>query len=203
MFKDREDAGRKLAERLLVYRDKKSVVLALPRGGVAVGYEVAKALHAPLDTIVARKIGAPGNPEYAIGAIAPGGVRIMDDSVWGVESIVSEELREMERRQRKYKSGFYVGDLLPDAIIVVDDGVATGKTACAALASAAAAYPGAIRIFAAPVAAPDSLEEIKRYADEVVVLEAPPEFMAVGEWYAFFPQLTDEEVIEYLEKARR
>lgn len=201
MFQDRSDAGKKLAEALLKYKGKNTLVLALPRGGVEVGYEVAKFLGAPLDTIVARKVGAPGNPEYAVGAIAPGGVRIIDESVHGIESVIEDETREMHRRMEKYKSGSYTRGMKPETVIVVDDGVATGKTACAALRFAQAEYPKAKLIFAAPVGAPDSLLRIKREADEVVCLEAPAEFIAVGEWYGHFPQLQDGEVIEYLEKA--
>lgn len=200
MFKDRTEAGMKLAEALKQFAGPKTIVLALPRGGVEVGFEVAKALNAPLDTIVARKIGMPGNPEYAIGAIAPGGVQIVEESVRGVDHVVRAETEEMERRMRKYKSGSYIR-AEPDVIILIDDGVATGKTAAAALAYARAAFPKAKLIFAAPVASQHSLRLLKQYADEVVCLLVPVDFMAVGEWYASFPQLTDEQVIWYLEKS--
>jgi len=200
MFANREEAGKKLAEALLEYKDKKVIVLALPRGGVPVGYEIARALGCALDTIVARKVGAPGNPEYAVGAIAPG-VRFVDESVRGIESIIADETEEMKRRMEKYKSGSYARSTKPDVAIVVDDGVATGKTAVAALRYARAAYPKARLVFAAPVGPPDAVALLRREADEVVFLEAPAEFMAVGEWYASFPQLKDEEVIRYLEKA--
>ncbi|OGG76677.1 hypothetical protein A3B35_00340 [Candidatus Kaiserbacteria bacterium RIFCSPLOWO2_01_FULL_54_24] len=202
MFVDRSQAGQKLAGALVGYKGKKALVLALPRGGVPVGYEIAKVLHCPLDTVVARKVGAPGNPEYAVGAIAPGGVRILEESVYGIEKVIEEETKEMGRRMKKYRSGSYARGVRPEVVILVDDGVATGKTASAALAYARAAYPKAKLVFAAPVGAQDSLARIKREADEVVLLEIPPEFMAVGEWYVSFPQLRDEEVVEYLEKAR-
>ena len=202
MFADRSQAGRKLAEALVEYKNKKALVLALPRGGVPVGYEIAKVLHCSLDTIVARKVGAPGNPEYAVGAIAPGGIRVLDESMHGIEKVIENETREMERRIERYGSGSYALGVHPEVVILVDDGVATGKTASAALAYARAAYPKAKLVFAAPVGAQDSLARIKREADEVVLLEIPPEFMAVGEWYVSFPQLRDEEVVEYLEKAR-
>lgn len=202
MFKDRTEAGVKLAKALRKFASAKTIVLALPRGGVEVGFEVAKALNAPLDTIVARKVGAPGNTEYAIGAIAPGGIKIVDESISGVDDAVRRETAEMERRIKKYRSGFYSRKIQPDNVIVVDDGVATGKTATVALAYARAAHPKAKIVFAAPVASQDSLRLIEQNADEVVCLLAPPDFMAVGEWYVSFPQLKDEEVISYLEKAR-
>ena len=205
MFKDRSDAGRKLAEALFVYKDKKVLVLALPRGGVPVGYEIARALRCPFDTIVARKVGAPDNPEYAVGAIAPGlpgeeSVLVIDEPVVGIESVIAEETKEMERRMEKYKSGTYAKGAKPETVIIVDDGVATGKTALAAIRSARAAYPKAKVIFAAPVGAPDAVARITQEADKVICLETPEEFMAVGEWYGSFPQLSDEAVIWYLEK---
>src|SRR3989344_4568387 len=201
MFKDRSDAGKKLAEALVAYKDKKVLVLALPRGGVPVGYEIARALRCPLDTIVARKVGAPDNPEYAVGAIAPGGVLVIDEPVGGIESVIAEETKEMERRMEKYKSGSYAGNVKAETIIIVDDGVATGKTALAAIRSALAANPKAKVIFAAPVGAPDAVARITQEADKVICLETPEEFMAVGEWYGSFPQLSDEAVVWYLEKA--
>ena len=206
MFKDRSDAGRKLAEALFTYKDKKILVLALPRGGVPVGYEIARALRCPLDTIVARKVGAPDNPEYAVGAIAPSlpgeeSVLVIDEPVSGIESVIAEETKEMERRMEKYKSGTYAKGAKPETVIIVDDGVATGKTALAAIRSARAAYPQAKIIFSAPVGAPDAVARITQEADKVICLETPEEFMAVGEWYGSFPQLSDEAVIWYLEKA--
>lgn len=203
MFNDRADAGHKLAEALRAHAGKRAVVLALPRGGVPVGYEIAKVLKAPLDTIVARKVGAPANPEYAVGAIAPGGVRIIDAWAGNVEAVVREETKEMERRIEKYKSGSYVRGVEPEIVIIVDDGVATGKTALAAVRSARIMYPEAKVVFAAPVGAPDSLKALEREADEVVVLEVPEEFDAVGKWYKHFPQIEDEEVIRFLELSAR
>ena len=203
MFADRKEAGGRLAKALLKYKGTRVVVLTLPRGGVPVGYEIARALECPLDTVVARKIGAPGNPEFAVGAIAPGGIEILDIPREEVAKVIREEEAEMERRIKKYKSGTYVHSLIPDTVIVCDDGIATGKTAMAALASSRAAYPHAKLIFAAPVGAPDSIELLRRYADEVVCLETPPSFGAVGEWYEDFPQVEDKEVVRLLETAKR
>ena len=203
MFEDRREAGRKLAATLSEYAGKNTLVLALPRGGVEVAFEVAKALSAPLDTIVARKIGMPGAPEYAVGAIAPGEVRVIEHKVPGIDTVIAREAEEMRRRMRVYASGSYSGKEKPDTILLVDDGVATGQTALAALASLRAAHPSAQLVFAVPVGAPDALQRIARHADGVVALEAPQEFRAVGEWYRSFPQLNDKEVIGYLVRARR
>jgi len=198
MFLDREEAGNRLAEALIEYKGKNMIVLALPRGGVPVGKRIAHALGCPLDTIVARKVGMPGNPEYAIGAIAPHDVLIMEKDVPGVERFVEEEKQEMRRRMLKYKSGSYTRGVKPEIVIVVDDGVATGKTARAALRAARAMYPVAQIVFATPVGAPDSLEEIGREA-RVVCLETPQNFLSVGQWYESFPQLDDAEVMQFLE----
>jgi len=203
MFEDRREAGRKLAATLSEYAGKNTLVLALPRGGVEVAFEVAKALGAPLDTIVARKIGMPGAPEYAVGAIAPGEVRVVEHEVPGIDAVIARESEEIRRRMRVYKSGSYSGKEKPDTILLVDDGVATGQTALAALVSLRAAHPSAQLVFAVPVGAPDALQRIAQHADGVVALEAPQEFRAVGEWYRSFPQLNDKEVIGYLVRARR
>jgi putative phosphoribosyl transferase len=200
MFRDRIEAGVKLAKALGKFKGRKLLILALPRGGVPVGFEIAKALGCPLDTIVARKVGAPGNPEYAMGAIAPG-VQLLEEEVEGIEEVVASEKQEMKRRMEKYKSGSYAAGIQPEVVILVDDGIATGKSAVAALRSARAAYSEAKLVFAAPVGAPDALMRLQSEADEIVCLEAPPEFMAVGEWYISFPQLADEEVVRYLKKA--
>ena len=203
MFTDRKEAGRKLAEALIEYKGKHCLVFALPRGGVPVGFEIAKRLDCPLDTIVSRKIGAPGNPEYALGAIAPAGVILLDVPREGLEEIIRDEEREMQRRMEKYKSGFYSKGVAPSVVIVVDDGIATGRTARAALMSARASYPNVTLVFAAPVGASDSVAGLQGYADEVVCLEVPPDFSAVGEWYVHFDQTTDEEVVKCLENTAR
>lgn len=197
MFLDRDEAGNRLAEALIEYKGKNTIVLALPRGGVPVGKRIAHALGCPLDTIIARKVGMPGSPEYAIGAIAPHGVLILDEDVPGVERIVEEEKQEMRRRMQKYKSGSYTRGVKPEIVIVVDDGVATGKTARAALRAARSMYPTAQIVFATPVGASESLKEIGREA-RVVCLETPQNFLSVGQWYEAFPQLDDTEVMRFL-----
>ena len=201
MFADRKDAGRRLAEALWEYKSKNALILALPRGGVPVGFEVAQVLKCPLNTIVARKIGAPGHSEYALGAIAPG-VEILDAPRAELEEVIREEEVEMRRRMEAYKSGAYSEGAKPETVILVDDGIATGRTARAALAAVRKKYSSAKIIFAAPVGAPDSVAELRKYADEVICLETPSDFDAVGEWYEHFDQTTDNEVIDCLEKAK-
>jgi len=208
-FKDRTDAGRQLAEKLLEYKKDNPIVFALPRGGVPVGYEVAKALGASLDTIVARKIGAPSNPEFGVGAIAPGDVLVLDVKTMrslgleqeDLQDIVRKETEELERRIIQYRSGEWKKDVLFDTVIVVDDGLATGVTARAALQSARIIYKPKKLIFASPVCARDSLESLKSLADGIVCVSEPENLMAIGEWYQNFPQTSDEEVLYYLNKA--
>ena len=208
-FKDRTDAGRQLAEKLLEYKKDNPIVFALPRGGVPVGYEVAKALGASLDTIVARKIGAPSNPEFGVGAIAPGDVLVLDVKTMrslgleqeDLQDIVRKETEELERRIIRYRSGEWKKDVLFDTVIVVDDGLATGVTARAALQSARIIYKPKKLIFASPVCARDSLESLKSLADGIVCVSEPENLMAIGEWYQNFPQTSDEEVLYYLNKA--
>lgn len=204
IFADRVEAGERLAVALARYKGADAVVLAIPRGGVIVGEAVARALGLPLDVVVPRKIGAPGNPELGLGAIAPG-VRVLDE--WLIERLgvteeylereIEAEEREIERRERVYRAGRPPVDFAGKVAIVVDDGVATGGTAIAALRWARA--QGAARVvLAVPVAPPGSVARLAREADDVVVLETPEPFFAVGEWYRRFDQTTDEEVIAAL-----
>lgn len=204
IFADRVEAGERLAVALARYKGADAVVLAIPRGGVIVGEAVARALGLPLDVVVPRKIGAPGNPELGLGAIAPG-VRVLDE--WLIERLgvtegylereIEAEEREIERRERVYRAGRPPVDVEGKVAIVVDDGVATGGTAVAALRWARA--QGAARVvLAVPVAPPGSVPKLGREADEVVVLETPEPFFAVGEWYRRFDQTTDEEVVAAL-----
>ncbi|MCG3116985.1 MAG: dienelactone hydrolase family protein [Candidatus Manganitrophus sp. SA1] len=209
VFKDRAAAGRRLAESLQEFQNENPIVLALPRGGVPVGYEVARTLNAPLDVMIARKLGAPGQPELGIGAIAPGGVRVLNEEAIDmlgireaeIEAIAAEEERELARRLRRFR-----GDRPPPAlrgrtVILVDDGLATGVTAKAAIRAIRKEEPRRI-IFAVPVCASDTARSLSEEVDELVCLEAPPYFGAVGLWYQNFEQTSDEEVLEWLERAR-
>jgi len=202
IFKDRTEAGGKLAEVLGEFKDTNAVVLALPRGGVAVGAEVAHALGLPLDIIVTRKIGAPGNEEYAIGAIDIEGNGVWNevekaqvDKAW-LEKKVAEEKTEAERRWKEYRGTRGQLDLAGKTAVIIDDGIATGMTMQAAVRYAKKL--GAKRVVVAvPVAPPSSLEVIKQEA-EVHALKAPGLFFAVGQFYEDFPQVSDKEVIALL-----
>jgi putative phosphoribosyl transferase len=210
MFADRAEAGRLLASRLEPYgRDEKDrpVVIGLPRGGVVVALEVARALGAPLDVVVVRKLGAPGYPEFAIGAIARGET-VLNDEVdpaslppGYLDRVIATEMRELERREALYRGGNPPVPVAGRTVLVVDDGLATGSTAAAAVRALRRAGPRRI-VLAVPVAAPDSAERLSRLADEVVCLHTPPDFRAVSLWYASFGQTTDEEVVDILHRAR-
>jgi putative phosphoribosyl transferase len=209
-FMDRVDAGRELAKALQHLKDAKPVVLALPRGGVPVGFEVAKALGAPLDVVLVRKIGAPGQPELGLGAVVDGGnprlvlneelIDMIRPSERYLEAEEQRQLAEIERRRRLYRPGQPPVTLDGRTAIVVDDGIATGGTVRAVLA--ALAQTGAARIvLAVPVAPADSLRELALLADEVVCLMSPEPFYAVGVHYRDFTQTTDAEVIDLLKRA--
>lgn len=210
-FTNRTDAGIQLGDLLADKQYTDPLVLALARGGVPVGLEVSRILHAPLDTVVVRKIGLPHNPELGIGALAPGDVLILDThtiesfgvSKEEVDMIIRSEMEEMERRITHYKSGSWIGDVSAHTIIVVDDGLATGVTASAALESVKLNYKPRQVIFAAPVCARDSLDGLRIFADDVVCLLEPDTLTSVGEWYESFDQVTDEIVIQCLESAER
>jgi predicted phosphoribosyltransferase len=201
-FRDREDAGARLAA-LVAARvgDAPCVVLAIPRGGVAVAVPVARALGAPLDLVVPRKVGAPHNPELGIGAVAPGGVRVLDDDLIArlglreaeIERAVAAAEDEVRRREQTYRAGRTPPDLRGRTAVLVDDGIATGGTALAAAAWARAA--GAERvILAVPVAPGESLAALRRSFDDLIVVSAPLRFVAVGQWYERFDQVEDAEV---------
>ena len=209
IFADRVDAGTRLAEALERFVADPTVVLAIPRGGVVVGEVVARALGAPLDVVVPRKIGAPSNPELGIGAIAPG-IRVLDPRMIEMLGVTEDYLereietqeREIERRERTYRGELPPLDVRGKIAIVVDDGVATGGTAIAALRWARAA--GAERVvLAVPVAPGRALDRLRDEADEVVVLSAPDPFSAVGEWYRSFRQTSDREVVDALARSAR
>ncbi|MDP9929144.1 phosphoribosyltransferase [Variovorax paradoxus] len=210
-FRDRKYAGRALAKRLGLFAGRRDVtVLALPRGGTPVAYEVAKALHAPLDVLVVRKLGVPWNPEFAMGAIASGGERLIDDmlvrelgiSTRDVEEVASNEAYELERRERVYRGGRPAPDLGGRTVILVDDGLATGSTMRVAVRAVRRQSPARV-VVAAPVAAPEACELLRGEADEVVCAEMPDPFLGVGRWYLDFSQTSDEEVCHLLDDANR
>jgi len=207
MFDDRRDAGRQLAARLLPYQDRDPVVLALPRGGVPVGYEIARALGAPLDIIVVRKLGAPGQPELGIGAVVDGDhpLGVLNEEVMKtlvvpeayLEHEVTAQLAEIRRRQAAYRGGRAALPVAGRTAIVVDDGLATGGSMRAALRSVRRAAPARL-VLAVPVAPPDTLARLAAEVDETICLETPELFGAVGYFYRDFTQTTDDEVIRLL-----
>jgi putative phosphoribosyl transferase len=213
MFADRSDAGWQLGANLREFIAQECagdeiVVLALPRGGVPVAYQVAKALGSSLDVFVVRKLGAPRQPELAMGAIASGGVRVINDEVVRALHITPEQLaetaeretRELERREQAYRGDHVPVDLKGRCVLLVDDGVATGYTMRAAVAALRLREPKKI-IIAVPVAARDTCEELKQHADAIVCLMTPFDFAAVGQWYRIFDQTSDEEVRLLLERS--
>ena len=208
-YMDRRDAGIQLAARLSAYRDKPGViVLGLPRGGVTVAFEIAGALHAPLDILIVRKIGFPGNPELAVGALSETGALVLNEDIitpYGVirdylERETARQKEEIARRVALYRKGRGLPALAGKTVILVDDGVATGATAKAAVATLKQEQLARL-VVALPVASPDSAEEIARVVDELVCLETPPGFMSVGGYYADFTQVEDAEVVAMLEKS--
>jgi putative phosphoribosyl transferase len=208
-FADRREAGRLLAGRLEHYRGRPDLlVLALPRGGVAVGFEVARALQAPLDVCVVRKLGLPGHEEYAMGAIASGGIRVMNPlpgltvAPQEVEAVVAREQAELARRERLYRGESPAPDLQGRTVIVVDDGLATGSTMRAAVLAIRQQHPARL-VVAVPVGAAETCAMLRQDADEVVCAAMPSPFHAVGLWYRDFPQASDDEVHELLDEARR
>ena len=209
-FRDRRDAGRQLARLLMPYRAAHPLVLGLPRGGVVVAYEIARTLQAPLDVIVARKIGAPQQPELAIGAVAPGGVvffypytlRALGISPELARQLAEREQQELERRIRRYRGDQSMPDVHGRTVIVVDDGLATGATALAAVRALRRQHPRRI-VLAAGVCAPETAETLEPEVDDLVCVAMPEDFVAVGQWYDDFRPVTDEEVIALLEDARR
>jgi putative phosphoribosyl transferase len=211
VFHNRVDAGRRMAEKLDHYAGRPDVtVLALPRGGVPVGYEVARALGAPLDVFLVRKLGVPGREELAMGAIASGGVRVLNEDVvselnipphW-IDIVAARELEELRRREAAYRDGRLAPDVRGKTVILVDDGLATGASMRAAVAALRKLGPAKI-VVAVPVGASQTCDEFRDVADEVVCAETPDPFYAVGSWYADFDQTTDEEVRDLLARANR
>ena len=211
-FWDRAEAGRQLAQHLMIYAAQRPVILALPRGGVPVAYEVAKALRAPLDLIFVRKIGAPGQAEFGLGAVVDGAhpqIVLNEDALDHVrvppgyiEEETQRQLQEIERRREHYLAGRRPVDVAGRVAIVVDDGIATGGTVRAALKGLSRARPSRL-ILAVPVAPADTIERLRAEADEVVCLMTPEPFYAVGEHYDDFRQTSDREVTTLLDEAQR
>lgn len=208
VFHDRVDAGKKLADKLSQYRSKDVVVLAIPRGGVVVGFEVASDLGAPLSVIIPRKIGAPGNPELAIGAVTEEGDTYIDPNIvksLGVTQSYIDEVKQQEVEEIKRRMKTYLGDrqrpeLKGKTVILVDDGIATGATMKAAIRTLRRHGPAEV-IVAVPVAPPETVERLKELADSVVCLETPSFFYAIGQFYREFDQVGDAEVIRLLRLA--
>ncbi|MBK8138942.1 MAG: phosphoribosyltransferase [Chloroflexi bacterium] len=201
-FRDRSEAGWLLAKRLLEYRDRPdTIVLGVPRGGVPVAYEVAQALHVPLDVIVVRKLGVPGQEELAFGAISTGGVRVLNRQIVRnerltdaeIEEIAARETRELERREAAFRAGRPVLDVRGQVVILIDDGLATGASMRAAIRAVRRQQPARI-VIAVPLAAPDVRDEFSQLVDDFICLLTPDPFYAVGLWYKDFPQITDIEV---------
>jgi len=208
-YQDRRHAGVELAERLDQYKARNDVVvLALPRGGVPVAFEVARALDAPLDVFVVRKLGLPDYPELAMGAIASGGVRVLNDDVvsWYrvpgavIDKVAHDEQAELERRERAYRNGRAPVELKGRVVLLIDDGLATGSTMKAAVKAVRAHGPSRV-VVAVPVGSPETCQEFAEVADEIVCARAPDRFAAVGQWYRDFSQTTDDEVRRLLHGA--
>lgn len=212
MFRDRAEAGRLLAERLTAYRqDPAGLILALPRGGVPVGYEISLALGLPLDVFITRKLGAPGNPEFAIGALAESGsvhlnpearqiLGLLHASTEFLDEAIAAQKQEIARRQALYRHGRPLPDLRERTVLLVDDGVATGATFLASVEALQALHVGRL-IAALPVGPVDTMREIAARVHHLVVLMTPESFFAVGNHYLDFDQVSDEEVVRYLTAA--
>ncbi len=210
LFRDRTEAGQKLVPKLVRYRDRPDVlVLALPRGGVLVGFEVAGALKAPLDIFLVRKLGVPGQKELALGAISSGGVRVVDNDLVRalgipegvIDALAAEEQQELERRERVYRRGHSPLPIRGQIAILVDDGIATGSTMRAAITALRAHGPARI-VVAVPVAPPSTAKELRSEVDELVCVAQPERFSAIGQWYEDFSQTRDEEVEDLLRQGR-
>jgi putative phosphoribosyl transferase len=208
IYKDRKDAGKKLAEKLAHYRDKADVVvLGLPRGGVTVAREIAEALHCPLDILIVRKIGAPGSPELAVGAVSETGTVMFNEdiiSVYGVkkgylEREIARQKEEITRRIDLYRGGKGLSPLAGKTVILVDDGVATGATVKAAISTMAREKVARL-VVALPVASQEAEQEIAKMVDELICLQAPAGFMAVSNYYYNFTQVEDEDVVAMLKR---
>jgi predicted phosphoribosyltransferase len=210
-FKDRRDAGQRLAQRLMHYAGHPEVVvLALPRGGVPVGYEVARALHVPLDILLVRKLGLPGREELAIGAIASGGIRVLNADIIRmlniplevIDFVASRELQELQRREHSYRGDQPTLEVRDRTVILVDDGLATGASMRAAVEGMRTQHPARI-VVAVPTAAKEACEAFRHQVDEIVCAQTPEPFYGVGRWYRDFSQVSDQEVRVLFEEANR
>jgi putative phosphoribosyl transferase len=209
IFTDRVDAGRLLAERLKAYANRKDViVLGIPRGGVPVAFEIAEALGAQLDVFVARKLGVPGQEELAFGAVASGGVRVLDPEIVGalgisnfdIEEVTARERKELERRERLYRGARPSLDIGGRTAILVDDGIATGSSIRAAISALRHLHPARL-VVAAPVAPLSTCMRLQQEVDDLVCVDTPKSFRAIGEFYEDFSQVTDQEVIDLLRRS--
>lgn len=209
-FHNRQDAGRKLASILVDYSAEQPIVLALPRGGVPVAYEVARALHAPLDVWVVRKIGVPWHPELGLGAVAEGGyihrteeiIQSVGISADQLERAIETKRREVEERVRRFRGDRPSPALRGRTVLLIDDGIATGGSVRAAIVSIRAQQPRKL-VLAVPVASPDTIEALAPGVERIISLLAPPDLYAIGLWYEDFSQVSDEEVVRLLDRARR
>jgi predicted phosphoribosyltransferase len=210
IFRDRTEAGKHLATKLLSYKDRQDVlVLALPRGGVPVAFEVAQALRVPLDIFLVRKLGVPGHEELAMGAISTGGVRVLNEDTVDylripehvIDAIAAEELKELKRRELAYRGNRPEPDVKGKTVILIDDGLATGSTIRAAAQALRKQQPARI-VVAVPVSAAETCDEYRMGVDEIICAATPEPFLGVGMWYLDFSQTTDEEVRDLLERAR-
>lgn len=208
-FRNRIEAGRLLSHRLLDYSNRRDVVvLALPRGGVPVAFEVAKVLNAPLEVFLVRKLGVPGHEELAMGAIASGGIRVLNQEVIEslgisprtIDQVAATQQRELEEREKLYRGDRPLPDLRSRTIILIDDGLATGSTMRAAVAALRQQEPARI-VVAVPTASPEACQEFESEVDEIVCAQTPEHFVAVGKWYRDFSQTSDQEVHDLLERA--
>lgn len=205
IFYDRADAGRRLAQKLAAYKDSGALVLALPRGGVPVALEVARALHAPLDVFVVRKLGVPGHEELAMGAIASGGLRVLNEETIAqlhidretVDAVTAAESAELRRRETEYRDGRPPPQVTGKTVILIDDGLATGASMYAAIMALRTAKPKEI-VVAVPVAPAETCAALAREVDEIVCAATPEPFRGVGAWYGDFRQVSDAEVREML-----
>jgi putative phosphoribosyl transferase len=209
MFRNREEAGRMLADKLSQYRnDPTALLLALPRGGVAVGYQLSLALHLPLDVFITRKIGAPSNPEYAIGAVAETGLRYLNQeavsafglSRYELDRLILIQEKEIARRKNLYRQGRPLPQLTGRTVLLVDDGIATGSTFLASALAIRSVQPHRL-VGVIPVGPPSTIREVRAHVDELVVLMTPDPFEAVGSFFMDFTQVEDRDVVEYLNLA--